>query len=294
MKNNKLWTALITPMNDDGSIHLDDLEKVARLQDEAGNGILLIGSTGEGLALNNEEKKKVVDHVSALNLNIPLMVGVGGFDLEAQKDWIHYCNGLSIDAFLLVTPLYAKPGIIGQIDWFNSLMDASDKPCMVYNIPSRTGVKLFVEVLKGIENHDKFWSVKEASGSVAEYREFRNECPKVPLYSGDDLLTASFAEFGCAGLVSVASNVWPKPTRMYTEKCLSEETAGLLPIWKKAIEALFSAPNPIPAKVLLKEKGVIKTNKLRAPLTHKEVKDLEVLLNADREILNWYKLNQQK
>lgn len=292
MNNIKLWTALITPMHNDGSIHFEDLEIVARLQEEAGNGILLIGSTGEGLALDNDEKKEVVDFVSGLKLNVPLMVGVGGFNLKAQKDWINYCNGLAVDAFLLVTPLYAKPGIVGQIQWFNALMDVSEKPCMIYNIPSRTGVKMYVDVLKEIKKHEKFWSVKEASGSITDYKEFRTSCPEVPLFSGDDLLTPSFAEFGCAGLVSVASNVWPMETNLYTENCLSGDTGTLLSSWKAPIEALFNAPNPIPAKVLLKEKGVISTSTLRAPLTANEVKSVEALLNADREIMNWYKSNK--
>ncbi|MEX2455867.1 MAG: dihydrodipicolinate synthase family protein, partial [Balneolaceae bacterium] len=110
MKSIKLWTALITPMKSDGSIHFDDLEKVVKRQENAGNGILLIGSTGEGLALSDPEKLAVVEFVSKLNLKVPMMVGVGGFNLEVQKNWIESCNELNIDSFLLVSPLYSKPG----------------------------------------------------------------------------------------------------------------------------------------------------------------------------------------
>lgn len=292
MKNIKLWTALITPMRADGSVHFEDLEKVARLQEKAGNGILLIGSTGEGLALNQDEKKSIIDFVSGLDLNVPIMVGVGGFNLPEQKEWIEYCNLRKIDAFLLVTPLYARPGVVGQIEWFKALMNSSKKPCMIYNIPSRTGVKLPVEVLKDVSKHPKFWSVKEASGSVEEYQKFRNECPEVLLFSGDDLLLSSFTEYGCGGLVSVSSNVWPDATKLYTEKCLSRDTKSLFPIWKNAITSLFNAPNPIPAKILLKEKGIIETSTLRAPLTEREVKNSELLLEMDKEIANWYKTNR--
>lgn len=288
MKNHILWTACITPMNDDGSIHFEDLEKTVRLQETAGNGILLLGSTGEGLALNSKEKKEVVDFVVGLNLDTPIMVGVGGFNLGDQLDWVTYCNGLAIDAFLLVTPLYAKPGVEGQVQWFSALMDKTKKPCMVYNIPSRAGVKLFVETLKRIERHENFWAVKEASGSVDDYKAFRSACPDVPLFSGDDYLTTSFAKHGCAGLVSVASNVWPEATNLYTQMCLDLQTDELIPVWEKAIEALFSAPNPVPAKVLMHGKGFISTSMLRAPLTADEISSVKLLQEADSSIINWY------
>lgn len=293
MKNIKLWTALITPMKTDGSIHFKDLEKIVKRQESAGNGILLIGSTGEGLALSDDEKKSVVEHVSNLHPSVPIMVGVGGFNLESQTRWIESCNELNVDAFLLVSPLYSRPGPIGQTEWFNLLMDSAQKPCMIYNIPSRTGVKIPVEVLKNIESHKNFWSVKEASGSIDDYQAFRKACPDVPLYSGDDGLMPFFSRAGCSGLVSVSSNVWPEATRLYVKKCLSGDTESLFLIWSDAIRSMFMAPNPIPAKVLLKEKGVIETSYLRAPLTEREISDTTRLMKADELIINWYNLNKQ-
>jgi 4-hydroxy-tetrahydrodipicolinate synthase len=163
---------------------------------------------------------------------------------------------------------------------------------MVYNIPARTGAKLFPRVLKHISGHSSFWSVKEASGSISEYQEFRTECPGVPLFSGDDVLTPFFAAAGCEGLVSVASNVWPEAAGLYLDFCLAGKTKLLFPVWKQSIESLFTAPNPVPAKVLLKEKGVIETAVLRPPLTEKELTGYDRLLEADEQISNWYKSNQ--
>lgn len=293
MKSIKLWTALITPMKSDGSIHFEDLEKLVKRQENAGNGILLIGSTGEGLALADDEKLAVIEFVSKLNLSVPIMVGVGGFNLEAQENWIESCNELNIDSFLLVSPLYSKPGPVGQTEWFNALMDTAQKPCMIYNIPSRTGVKIPVKVLREIQSHKNFWSVKEASGSIEEYQAFKSACPDVPLYSGDDGLTPFFARVGCSGLVSVSSNVWPEATSLYVEKCLAGDTESLLTTWSDAIKAMFMAPNPIPAKVLLKEKGVIETSNLRAPLTDREIRDTQSLIKADELITKWYNLNKK-
>lgn len=292
MTDIQLWTALITPMQKDGSIHYDNLDDIISRQEEAGNGILVLGSTGEGLALSANEKKEVIDFVSDRDNSIPIMVGVGGFNVETQTNWITYCNEKNIEAFLLVNPLYSKPGLKGQTQWFKALMDASEKPCMIYNIPSRTGVKLFPDVLQELKHHKNLWAVKEASGNIGEFQEFRKAVPSIPLFSGDDGLMPFFATAGGSGLVSVASNIWPKATKLYVEKCLKGDTESLFPIWTDAVKALFSASNPIPLKVLMKEKGLIETSVLRSPLTDEELSSTEHLLSSDEAILNWYQLNQ--
>lgn len=292
MTDIQLWTALITPMSEDGSIHFENLEQLIKRQEDAGNGILVLGSTGEGLALLEDEKKQVVDFVSDRENTSPIMVGVGGFNHHHQTEWIHYCNKKNIESFLLVNPLYSKPGLKGQIEWFRSLLDASKKPCMIYNIPSRTGVKLFPEVLRELQHHENLWAVKEASGSIEEFQQFRKAVPSVPLFSGDDGLMPFFSAAGGSGLVSVASNVWPKETKLYVEKCLKGDTVSLFPIWTDAVKALFSASNPIPLKVLMKEKGLMETSILRLPLTDKELSSTEHLHASDEAIANWYELNK--
>ncbi len=291
MNNITLWTALVTPMKADGSVHYDDLGKIARKQEAAGNGILILGSTGEGLALSDSEKKDVVDFVCGLGLKVPVMAGVGGFDLAKQKEWISYCNNKT-DAFLLVVPLYSKPGIIGQTEWFNVLLDEAKKPCMIYNIPSRTGVKLFPGVMTTLNGHTNLWAMKEASGSLHDFQEFREAVPEIPLYSGDDALLPFFSAAGCKGLVSVCSNIWPSEVGLYTEKCLKGDTETLFPLWHTAVKAMFSASNPIPVKRLLKEKGWISSSVLRPPLTHKELPSADALIAIDEQINNWYQKNR--
>jgi 4-hydroxy-tetrahydrodipicolinate synthase len=291
MEKFPLWTAMVTPMNTDGSIDIDSFETLLKKQEEAGNGVLVLGSTGEGLNLNEEEKREVVTFTKGLDLNVPMMVGVGGFDLPAQADFIHFCNEVEPDALLLVTPLYAKPGAEGQFEWFSELMGETEIPCMLYNVPSRTGVKMHPSVPARLTHEfDHLMGVKEASGSVEEFKEFRRQAPKVKFYSGDDGLTPDFSKEGGVGLVSVASNVWPKATHKYTELCLNEETEGLFPLWKNATDALFKAPNPVPAKVLLNRKGWIENDTVRLPLSLGDITE-EVeqdLLKADKEISEWF------
>lgn len=288
IKELKLWTALVTPMQSDGSVDFASLENIIRRQEAAGNGILLLGSTGEGLALDQEEKKSVVSFVSGMNPDVAVMVGVGGFNLKQQQQWIQTCNPLNIDAFLLVSPLYSKPGPVGMESWFRSLLDVSDKPCMLYNIPGRTGVKIPPSVIQELSGHPNMWSIKEASGSKTDFNAFRQAIPEIPLFSGDDLMLPVFAEYGCSGLVSVASNVWPQATSRYVELSLTGETFSFGEVWPNAIKALFSASNPIPAKILLVEKGWIEHPELRLPLTIRELNDKNRLLEADKTILNWY------
>src|SRR5699024_1765485 len=291
--NTKLWTALITPMDEQGDLHLDELVSLIRRQEEAGNGVLLLGSTGEGLALGLKEKKEVVQTAANLDLNIPLMVGVGGFNHRKQQQWITYCNQLDIEAFLLVTPLYAKPGPNGQERWFRMLLDAAKRPCMLYNVPSRTGTKMHPQVLEELHNHLNLEAMKDASGSVAKYQEFRKAAPSLAIYSGDDGLLPFFAAAGCHGLVSVVSNVGPKATRRYLEWSLAGRGPELLPLWQESTEALFSASNPVPAKKLLQEKGVISFAKYRPPLSADDVVDPEMLIETDRNITDWFKRTNQ-
>jgi len=291
MKDKTLWTALITPMNGDGRIDFKSLEHLIRIQEKAGNGILLIGSTGEGLALSDREKRDVVEFSSSLDPNVPLMVGVGGMNTGIQESWIRHCNSLNVDAFLLVTPLYAKPGPKGQTAWFKRLLNISDKPCMIYNIPSRTGIELTTEVVGALKDHPNFWSIKEASGKLSSYQQFRRKAPKIPLFSGDDALVAYFKPAGCAGLVSVAANVWPDETALYVRKSLSGDTKTLFPLWNQAVEVLFSASNPIPVKLLLHHKGKIGSPELRLPLVKEELDDMSELIAIDEEIKTWYKNN---
>lgn len=290
MERFPLWTAIVTPMNADGSVDYKSFENLLRKQEEAGNGVLILGSTGEGLNLNEEEKREIVEFAKGLNLVVPVMVGVGGFNLPAQVDFIHFCNEIEPDALLLVTPLYAKPGAEGQFEWFSELMAETEIPCMLYNVPSRTGVKMHPSVPARLSKEfEHLMGVKEASGSVEEFKAFRQAAPDVKFYSGDDGMTPAFSKEGGVGLVSVASNVWPKATHKYVELCLEGKTDDLFPLWKNATDALFKAPNPVPVKVLLSTKNWIDTDTVRLPLSLGDISEEveQELIKAEKEISSW-------
>lgn len=283
-----LWTALVTPFLENNHIDFVSLKKIATTQAMAGNGLLLLGSTGEGLALTHAEQLSIIKFVCDLQLDTPIMVAVGGYNLPEQIQWVEQCNDLNVDCFLLGTPLYAKPGVVGQTQWFEALLDAAKFPCMLYNVPSRSGVEIPVETLQNVQNHPNCWAMKEASGDLTKFLNYRELCPNIELYSGEDAMLPYLVPAGAKGLVSVCSNVWPQATQTYVQLCLAGQTQNnMFPLWNNAVAALFSVANPIPVKVLMQQQHVIQTPILRAPLTHLELTNSAALMAFDEQINQW-------
>ena len=290
LNNFPLWTAVVTPMNDYAEIDFESLESVLKEQENAGNGVLILGSTGEGLNLTLAEKQDIVKFTQALDLVVPVMAGIGGFNLEAQIEFIKFCDELKVDAFLLVHPIYSKPGKEGQFAWFRSLMVETDTPCMIYNVPSRAGRKMDPEVPARLYNDfGNYLGLKEASGSIADFKAFRDAEPKAPLYCGDDNMIKDFVAFGAMGHVSVASNVWPKKTRAYLDIALVGNTNALFDDWLSCVDLLFDAPSPTPVKSLLFHKGWINSDQVRLPLVREDLskETEEALIEADRKMNEW-------
>jgi 4-hydroxy-tetrahydrodipicolinate synthase len=285
----KLWTALVTPLNDDGSISIVDLKKLLKRQESAENGIVVLGSTGEALNLSLDERKLVVQTTVAMKLKVPVMVGVAGHDLSSVLDWLSFLEGVAIDAYLMVTPIYSKPGAEGQYQWFKSLLDNVSRPSMLYNVPGRTACALNTDAVTRLSAHDNFWAIKESGGSVESFLRYSKSVTKGYVYCGDDPLLPDFVPFGSTGLVSVASNIWPKETHAYVELALRNELNQKdLFIWKTASNALFIASNPVPAKALLALVGQIASATVKLPLHQDDMKSPEVLIEASKMVRNWY------
>jgi len=112
-----VYTAIVTPLEATGAPDLGGFEALLRRQEQAGNGVIVLGSTGESLAMSLQTRKAVVSAAMKLKLQIPVMVGVAGFQLEDCQEWIRWCSSQGAQGFLLVTPIYAKPGRVGQEKW---------------------------------------------------------------------------------------------------------------------------------------------------------------------------------
>lgn len=284
-----LWTALVTPLQQDGSVSEEDLKNLLREQEKAGNGIVILGSTGEALNLSLQDKMKVVEITVSLGLKVPIMVGTGGHDLESVLGWLNFLETKAVDAYLMVTPMYAKPGAEGQYHWFKTLMDRVSRPVMLYNVPGRTACALNPEAVTRLSSHENFWAIKESGGSTDSFIKYDRAITKGCVYCGDDPLLPDFVPFGAHGLVSVASNVWPEETHAYAQLALANELNQKdLFIWKTASNALFVASNPIPAKALLTLEGRISTRLVKLPLHQDDLKSPEILLDASKLVRNWF------
>ena len=288
-----LWTAIVTPMNTDSSVDYEAFEKILKEQEAAGVAVVILGSTGEALNLNKDECKKVLEFGLGLNLSVPVMTGIGGFNQKETLEYVTYLNSLKgLDAYLVVTPLYAKPGEHGQTQWFKAILDLAVRPCMLYNVPGRTGVKMNFNAVKNLADHKNFWAIKEASGSVEDFKKYGDAAPKARMYSGDDGMVPDFQPHKCVGLVSVAANAWPVETKAYVQKTIAGKlSAAEADLWRVSCDTLFIAANPVPVKNLMHVQGKIKTNVLRAPLHHMDLADNTPVLDADKKVKLWYKEN---
>lgn len=289
MKKHNLVTALITPMHENGEIDFDSLATLIRRQEAANNGLLILGSTGEGLALKPEEHRAVVEFTVDLKPKVDIMVGIGGFQLDQQLQFMAFCNDLAIDSYLLVVPLYAKPDPVGQVHWFKTLLDASSKPCMLYNVPSRTGTQLAPDVLNELGTHPNLWALKEASGDLERYRMYHELAPKMEMYSGEDAMIAEMCKISCHGLVSVVANSWPQKAHEYVKRTLSGElTENENALWANATAASFAVSNPVPTKCWLAHQGVIESNVSRPPLRSEALSSLDELTLVDAALNEQY------
>lgn len=134
--------------------------------------------------------------------------------------------------------------------------------------------------------------MKESSGELTDFLAFKQHCPDIALYSGEDAMMPYLAGAEVAGLVSVCANVWPQATKKYVELALSGHHHSLFPVWKQSVDALFQVSNPVPLKVLMHLTNLINYPTLRSPLTELEISEnphgLKELMKADQEINQWF------
>lgn len=290
MKSTFLWTACVTPFNCNGdSIDYSSLQRLLTMQVKAENGVVLLGSTGESLSLTDSEKHTLVEFVCKLKLNTKIIIGVPGVNLYQTLEWLNFCKGMPIHGYLMTTPIYAKPGIMGQTLWFEKLLEKAHVPVMFYNIPSRAGINLHAETVGNLSSHEKFWAIKDSSGTVDTLAQYKKVAPNIEVFCGDDNMISDMAAYGAAGLVSVASNVWPYVAHEYVKKCLNGRNPQA-DIWQQACEALFIASTPIPTKALLHDIGLIEHQTVRLPLSTEDLPSVEKLRQVNKMILGWKEL----
>ena len=264
-------TALITPMNDDLSVDFDSLGKLIDFQTDAGiNAILILGTTGEAPTLSDDEKRRItVYSAEKIRGRVPLIVGVGTNDTKRSADMARWASKNGADAVLAVTPYYNKATDDGLIRHFFTIADECEKPVILYNIPSRTGVKISLPVYEKLALHPNIAGVKEASGDISAIAGLISSVGgRFAVYSGNDAETVPVMALGGVGVFSVLSNIMPREVTAICSDMLCGRTrsaagasAELLPL----TSALFSEVNPIPVKTACGLLGMC-TGALRPPL----------------------------
>lgn len=267
-------TALVTPLTPHG-VDYDALAKFIDFQLENGiHALVSVGTTGESATLSPEERKEVIRFtVKRVNGRVPVIAGVGTNNTIHVLDYTKSACDDGADALLMVTPYYNKATQSGLIAHYSTVADASDKPIILYNVPSRTGCNLLPATVATLADHPKIVGVKEASGNMSQVVELFSLCgDKIDVYSGEDALTVPMISMGGAGTISVLSNVVPKQAVEMTEKAFAGDFAGAAALQCKMlplINCLFSQVNPIPAKAAVSAMG-FGEEYLRLPLTPME------------------------
>ena len=280
-------SALITPMTEDG-VDYPALGKLIDWQiDEGINGLVIAGTTGEGSTLTDEEHREVLRYsVERAAGRVPIIAGTGSNDTAYAVELTRYASEIGADAMLVVTPYYNKATQGGLVKMFHTIADASTKPIILYNIPSRTGVNIEPETFVALAEHPNISAIKEASGNISKIVETAAlGGDKLDIYSGNDDQIVPLLAMGGAGVISVLSNVLPRKTVELCDRFFAGDVAGSAALQMELfplVRALFSEVNPIPVKAAMAEMGFCQ-NILRLPLTQMEPKHVEVLFRRMRE-----------
>ncbi len=275
-------TALITPMNNDGSVNF---ERIATLVDEQINGgidaLVICGTTGEKSTLNYEEHLKVIEAASkANNGRVPLIAGTGSNDTVYSVKLCEDAENAGADAFLMVTPYYNKTSQKGLVAHYNYIADRVNKPIILYNVPSRTGVAIKPETYKELSKHPNIVAIKEANGDISSVAKTRYLCgDELEIYSGNDDQTVPILSLGGIGVISVLSNILPNVMHDICFEYLNGNTKAASDLQIKytgLMNAMFSDVNPVPVKAAMDILG-LNAGPCRLPLYKMDAASLEGL-----------------
>ena len=253
-------TAIITPFKN-GKIDYDAFGKLIDAQIASGiDALVIAGTTGEAATLDHDEHcecmKFAVERIAG---RVPMIAGTGSNDTAYGIELSKYACEVGADALLLVTPYYNKATPKGLIKSFLETAEATDKPIILYNVPSRTGCNITLPVYKELAKHERIVAVKEASGNISAIAELIDECgDSYDIYSGNDDQIVPIMSLGGKGVISVLSNVIPEETHHMTQLCLDGDfrsAAELQLKYLKLINALFCEVNPVPVKTAMAEMG---------------------------------------
>ena len=290
MKNETIFrgvaTALVTPLDENGA-NYDQLGRLIDWQVEEGiNALVICGTSGEASTLTDEEHRDAIAYaVERVNGRVPVIAGTGSNDTAYAIDLTRFACQAGADACLVVTPYYNKATQNGLVAMYNAIADASTKPIIVYNVPSRTGCGIQPATYARLAEHPNIAAIKEANGNISAVVETMALAgDRLDLYSGNDDQIVPLLSMGGQGVISVLSNVLPRQTVELCDRFFAGDVAGAARMQCELldlIQALFCEVNPIPVKAAMAAMGFCE-NYLRLPLTPMEDAHFQTLLAAMR------------
>ncbi len=266
-------TALVTPFDDHRNISWDELEKLVEFQIEGGiDAIVACGTTGESATMTAEEHTQVIKFIiEKVKGRVPVIAGTGSNDTHFCVELSKEAKGLGADGLLLVTPYYNKTSQKGLIESFNYVADQVKMPCILYNVPSRTGCNIQPATYQELSKNPYIVAVKEANGDISATARTAALCgDDLTIYSGEDNQTLPIMALGGKGVISVFSNALPGKMHELADYMLKGdlEAARKLDLeYLDLMDGFFLDVNPIPIKEAMWQMGLIKTNQCRMPLT---------------------------
>ena len=292
MTNNPIFkgiaTALITPFAASGEVDYEAYGRLIDWQIESGiDALVACGTTGEGPTLTDDEHKEVIRYTVERSAGrVPVIAGTGSNDTAYAIELTKFSSEVGADAMLVVTPYYNKATQNGLYQSFMAIADASTKPIILYNVPSRTGCGIQPATYARLAEHENIQAIKEANGNISAIVETASLVGnKLDIYSGNDDQIVPVLSMGGAGCISVLSNLLPKETCEITRRFFAGDVAGAAELQMKyvpLINALFCEVNPIPVKAAMHAMGYCE-DILRLPLTCMEQPNREKLLGLMRK-----------
>lgn len=280
--------ALVTPMNEDGSVNYQKLGELIDFQiNNSTDALVICGTTGESKTLENKEHEEVIKYsIEFAAGRVPVIAGTGSNDTAYSVRLSKFARNAGADALLLVTPYYNKATQKGLVRHFQEIAGNVDIPCILYNVPSRTGMNIELSTYEQLAKIDNIVAVKEASGNISQIAGIA-ACCDMDIYSGNDDQIVPIMSLGGIGVISVLANIMPYETHQLCMHMLDGNTDVALKMqldYLKIINALFCEVNPIPVKTAL---NLMEMNvgPLRLPLCGMEEHNLN-RLKAELKALN--------
>ena len=263
--------AMITPFHEDGSVNFEVLTQLIERQIAGGTAaILTLGTTGEYSTMSHEEDASVVEHtIRVVNGRVPVIVGSGSNCTATQIEKSIQYQEMGADALLLISPYYNKANPEGMYRHFAETADRVRIPCILYNVPGRTGCSIPVSVVEKLSRHPNIVAIKEASGDMSYAMKIAH-CigPDFALYSGNDDITIPLLSIGGSGVISVYANVMPDMCQQIVHDFLNGNQAQAVANhlkYLKLMNDLFMEVNPIPVKAAMNMMG-LNVGPMRLPL----------------------------